>query len=81
MSITRDTAEQVPFRIFDFSSPDEQLQAAGLETGFYYDIPMPEDEKSAPGEVFLRGPYPTADRAKSEALDFIKDALAQQEAA
>lgn len=75
MTITREAVEEVPFRIFDFTAPDENLQKAGLEPGFYYDIPMPDDEKAAPGEVFLKGPYITALKAKAMALEFIQDAL------
>jgi hypothetical protein len=70
---------EVPFRLFDFTAPDPQLQEAGIEPGFYYDIPLPPEERSTPNEVFLRGPFVSAEKARSAAVTFIQDALADHD--
>lgn len=70
---------EVPFRLFDFTTPDPQLQEAGIEPGFYYDIPVPPEERSTPNEVFLRGPFPSAEKARDAATAFITDALAEHD--
>jgi hypothetical protein len=65
----------VPFRVFDFSSPDEQLRSQGFGVGYYYEIPCDDDDRAIAGEIFIRGPYATAQEANQAAVDFIQDAL------
>jgi hypothetical protein len=66
---------EVPIEIFDFlTDPPE-----GLLAGFYYSIPMPDEDKVARSEIPLAGPF--ADRAETldAARDFIRDCLTDAE--
>jgi hypothetical protein len=64
---------EVPIHIFDFTEPPE-----GLLAGFYYNIPIPEDEKASPNEVALEGPFKTRSDALDAARDFVRDCLTDQ---
>lgn len=68
---TLSAVNEVPFEIFDFHLDTPE----GLESGFYYAIPLAEEDKVAPDEVALAGPYPTKQEAIEAARDFIRDAL------
>jgi hypothetical protein len=76
-------AGEVPFSVYDFSMPIEQLQAQGLKPGFYYSIPTPPEETTVRGEIFLEGPFATVVKACDAAKAFIAETLASyvQEAA
>ncbi|MCK1543339.1 hypothetical protein IVB12_15595 [Bradyrhizobium sp. 179] len=61
---------EVPILTFDFTTPPD-----GLEAGFYYHIPMPDEDKVATAEIPLAGPYETRQLALDAARDFIRDCL------
>lgn len=78
MSATPHNVEDVTFRIYDFSTLPDEMAEQGMKPGFYYDVPLETDEQVAEGEIFLAGPYATAERARDAAVEFIKEAIAEQ---
>lgn len=62
---------EVPILVYDFlDNPPE-----GLLAGFYFNLPMPDDDKVNPAELFLDGPYASRALALDAAREFIQDAL------
>jgi hypothetical protein len=62
---------EVPFEIFEL----RDQATYGLEPGFYYTIPMPDDEKVHASEIPLAGPYGTRQEAFIAVRNFIEDAI------
>lgn len=65
--------DEIPVYVYSFKDDPD------IEDGFYYSIPVPEEDKSDPLEVFLRGPFETQEAAIEAAHKFIEDALNEWE--
>ncbi len=62
---------EVPIQIFDFLSEP----AEGLTPGFYFNIPVADEDKASPNEVLLEGPFESRGATLDAARDFIRDCL------
>lgn len=71
---TEFAAAQVPFLIYDLSDADP-AKHPGVALGFYWSIPLPEDNQLQ--TIDVQGPLPTRQEAIDEATAFIKDALTE----
>ncbi len=65
-------AAQVPFHVYDLSDADP-AQHPGMALGFYWSIPLPNDDQLK--AINVEGPLATRQEAIDAATAFIKDAL------
>jgi hypothetical protein len=77
---TQAAVREVPIEIYDFTRPERFAENGHvaydvIQPGFYYSIPMHEDEKVASGEIALAGPFSDRSAALDAARDFVRDCL------
>lgn len=70
--MTKDTLveNEIPVEVYDLTA-----NAIGFAPGYYYNIPLGDDERVHPSEVALAGPYETKALALEAARAFITDCL------
>lgn len=65
--------DPIEIHVYDFTGP---VRPTGIKPGFFYNIPVEDEEEGEPEILSMRGPYPSYETALDAAKAFVADALA-----